>query len=99
MSPGTTGRDFLLEIGTEEIPARMVDAALAELAERMRALIGRARLAPEGAAPAIRTYGTPRRLALLCPGLRAVQPDETVEVAGPPVKAAFDPAGRPTAAG
>jgi len=39
--------DFLLEIGTEEIPARMIDGARAELARRVGDLLQRERLPPE----------------------------------------------------
>ena len=39
--------DFLLEIGCEEIPARMIDAASQELRERVRALLSRERLTAE----------------------------------------------------
>jgi glycyl-tRNA synthetase beta subunit len=40
--------DFLLEIGCEEIPARMIDAASRELRERVNALLQRERLEPAG---------------------------------------------------
>ena len=49
--------DFLLEIGCEEIPARMIDAASRELLERVRALLQRERLEPVGA---ISHLDTPR---------------------------------------
>ena len=50
--------DFLLEIGTEEIPARMIDAAQAELARRVSDLITRERLAAQ---PEVTPFSTPRR--------------------------------------
>ena len=54
--------DFLLEIGCEEIPARMIDAASLELRDRVHKLLERERLLPAGAL----TYlDTPRRLAVL----------------------------------
>ncbi len=45
--------DFLLEIGCEEIPARMIEGAMGELRERVGALLQRERLAP-GAANLLR---------------------------------------------
>ena len=55
--------DFLLEIGCEEIPARMIDAASQELRERVGALLSRERLA----AGEITSFDTPRRLAVMAP--------------------------------
>ncbi|HEX8895845.1 MAG TPA: glycine--tRNA ligase subunit beta, partial [Terriglobales bacterium] len=49
--------DFLLEIGVEEIPARMIDSARDELARRTGDLLIRERLADS---PAIEAYSTPR---------------------------------------
>src|SRR5947209_5637157 len=86
--------DFLLEIGCEEIPARMVDAAREELARRVTELISRERL---GAAPAVAAFSTPRRLAVLATGIAASQPDMEEQVTGPSVKVAFKD-GQPTAA-
>jgi glycyl-tRNA synthetase beta chain len=51
--------DFLLEIGTEEIPARMIDSAREELAKRVGELLQRERLVDN---PALQSYSTPRRL-------------------------------------
>ena len=72
--------DFLLEIGCEEIPARMIDAASRELRERLNALLQRERLEPAGA---ISHLDTPRRLAVLASGIPASQPDITEQVNGP----------------
>ncbi len=87
-------QDFLLEIGTEELPASFVDAALQALpgllAERLSSLRLR-----HGT---IHTFGTPRRLAVLVEGLVERQPDHREEVSGPPERAAFDSEGRPTRA-
>ena len=52
--------DFLLEIGCEEIPARMIDAASAELRERVKGLLQHERLDPAGE---ISFLDSPRRLA------------------------------------
>ena len=72
--------DFLLEIGCEEIPARMIDAASEELGSRIRDLLNRERLAPQGA---VSTLETPRRLAVMAPAIPAAQPDVTEQVTGP----------------
>jgi len=51
--------DFLLEIGTEEIPARMIDAASAELRERVAKLLERERLPAASAPTSVDTPKTP----------------------------------------
>lgn len=83
--------DFLLEIGLEEIPARMVAAAEAELLRRVVALCERERLLPEGAVigEAARSYSSPRRLAVLVEGMAERQPDATEILTGPATKIAF----------
>jgi len=77
--------DFLLEIGCEEIPARMIDAASAELRERVAGLLARERLA----AGEITSFDTPRRLAVLASGLAMAQADVTEQVTGPSVNVAY----------
>ena len=57
--------DFLLEIGCEEIPARMIDAASQELRERVQKLLERERLT----LVEMTCYDTPRRLAILASGI------------------------------
>jgi glycyl-tRNA synthetase beta chain len=86
--------DFLLEIGCEEIPARMIDAASRELRERLHALLQRERLEPAGA---ISHLDTPRRLAVLASGIPASQPDITEQVNGPSAQVAYKD-GQPTPA-
>jgi glycyl-tRNA synthetase beta chain len=86
--------DFLLEIGTEEIPARMLDAASAELQRRVAQLLTRERLSE---APALESYATPRRLAVLARAIAAAQPDVAEQVTGPSLKVAYKD-GRPTPA-
>ena len=66
--------DFLLEIGCEEIPARMIEGASRELRERVSALLQRERLEPAGA---ISSLDTPRRLAVMAAGIPGTQPDIT----------------------
>ena len=86
--------DFLLEIGCEEIPARMMDAASRDLRERVSALLQRERLEPKSAVTGL---DTPRRLAVVAPGIPAAQPDVTEQVTGPSVQVAFKN-GQPTPA-
>jgi len=86
--------DFLLEVGCEEIPARMIDAASEELQRRLGELLVRERLPASGAISAL---DTPRRLAVLVPGIPASQPDVTEQVTGPSVSVAYKD-GQPTPA-
>jgi glycyl-tRNA synthetase beta chain len=86
--------DFLLEIGCEEIPARMIDAASLELRERVHKLLERERLLP---ASALTYLDTPRRLAVLAADIPAAQPDVVDQVTGPSVSVAFKD-GQPTPA-
>ncbi len=88
--------DFLLEIGLEEVPARMIAAAEAELGKRVTELLKRERLKVNGAKVA--TYSTPRRLAVLAEGVQAKQADTEKVVMGPSWKIAFKD-DEPTAAG
>ena len=60
--------DFLLEIGLEEVPARMIAGAEAELGRRVHDLLTRERLLEDGAT--VKTHSTPRRLAVLVKGVR-----------------------------
>jgi len=86
--------DFLLEIGCEEIPARMIDAASLELRERVDKLLQRERLEASGK---VSYLDTPRRLAVLASGIPAAQPDVTEQITGPSTAVAFKD-GQPTPA-
>jgi glycyl-tRNA synthetase beta chain len=95
------GSLFFLEIGTEEIPARMIDKGLSDLRRAVFDELEAGRLLPDsgfGIDENIDVFGTPRRLAIRVRGLRDSQPDMIQEVTGPSVKAAFDASGRPTKA-
>jgi glycyl-tRNA synthetase beta chain len=94
------GGTFLLEIGTEEIPARMLDGALRDLGRRIFEAAVEEGILPAGTLPeaALAAFGTPRRLAVRITGLLPRQPDREVEVTGPPASAAFDARGLPTRA-
>jgi glycyl-tRNA synthetase beta chain len=86
--------DFLLEIGLEEVPARMIDAAHEELARRVGEVLVRERLTSNGK---LESFSTPRRLGLLARGIAASQPDVEEEVLGPSLKVSFKD-GQPTQA-
>ncbi|MGC2790805.1 MAG: glycine--tRNA ligase subunit beta, partial [Candidatus Sulfotelmatobacter sp.] len=85
--------DFLLEIGCEEIPARMIDAASQELRERVSALLSRERLPPNE----VTYFDTPRRLAVIASGIPGAQPDVSEQVTGPSATIAYKD-GHPTPA-
>ena len=85
--------DFLLEIGCEEIPARMIGAASEELRERVAALLSRERLS----GGEVTHFDTPRRLAVMASGIAASQPDVVEQVTGPSVNIAYKD-GQPTPA-
>lgn len=92
--------DFLLEIGLEEVPARMLPAAQAELLRRTIALLSRENLLEDGVtleSNKVASYSTPRRLAVMIDGVREQQADVSDEVTGPAVKIAFKD-GQPTPA-
>src|SRR4028118_2347343 len=84
---------FLLEVGTEELPAAFVADAIAQWKSRIPQTLGEYSLTTE----AINVYGTPRRLAVLIKGLPTQQPDREEEIKGPPAQAAFKD-GNPTKA-
>ena len=79
--------EFLLEVGLEEIPARMIAPAQAELARRVEELLSRERLL--GAEHEVHSYSTPRRLAVLVKGVRAAQADVEEQLTGPSWTVAF----------
>ncbi len=87
-------KPFLLEIGSEEIPARFISPGLAELKERLVRILERASISYGR----ISEYATPRRLALYIEDVSEKQKDRTIEHTGPPRKAAFDEQGNPTKA-
>lgn len=87
-------RDLLLEIGTEEIPARFMHGILAEIKDNAASMLQESKVGYQE----IQVFGTPRRLVLLVKGLAENQ-DDTVEVnRGPSVAIAFDSDGNPTKA-
>ena len=85
---------FVLEIGSEELPADNVPLAVAQLRERVPTLLSDLRLDYER----VRVEGTPRRLAVIVEGMSPRQRDEEKVVKGPPARIAFDAEGNPTKA-
>ena len=85
---------FLLEIGTEELPAGDVYSAHAQLAGRVPILLDELHLEHGD----VRVFSTPRRLAVFVESLSPGQPDREELVKGPPADRAFDKDGIATAA-
>jgi glycyl-tRNA synthetase beta chain len=86
--------DFLLEIGTEEIPASYIQPALDAMATMLSKFFSAQRI-DHGT---IQTMATPRRLVWVIKDVTEKQEAQTVEITGPPKEVAFDEAGKPTQA-
>jgi glycyl-tRNA synthetase beta chain len=86
--------DFLVEVGTEELPPKSLRTLELAFAAGMRSGLESAGLKPGE----ILSFATPRRLTVLVKKLPAQQPDQDIKRRGPPLTAAFDAAGRPTRA-
>jgi glycyl-tRNA synthetase beta chain len=84
---------FLLEVGTEELPASFVKSALEQWRSRIPADLAAHVLTSEN----VEVFGTPRRLAVLIQGLPGQQPQQEEEIKGPSAQAAFKD-GQPTPA-
>lgn len=87
-------RDFLVEIGSEELPPEALQRLAAAFAAGVQSGLAKAEL-PHGE---LHYYATPRRMAVLVHDLAASQPDRNVERRGPAIAAAFDEEGAPTKA-
>ena len=87
-------RDFLLEIGVEDIPPRYARSALAQLKENAEKLFEENRLKYSS----LEVLGTQRRLVLMVRDLEELQGDQEKVVRGPSVQVAFTPSGEPTQA-
>src|SRR4030065_2151749 len=86
--------DLLLEIGTEELPARFIPAAIMGIKDAAERLLKDNRIQYRE----ISVYGTPRRLALIVREAEEIQEDIVIEVSGPPKSAAYGADGTPTKA-
>jgi glycyl-tRNA synthetase len=94
LTPPDKPADFLLEIGTEELPAGDLDSALAQLRQSVSALLSENRL-EHGE---IKIHGTPRRLVVYVENLAPAQTEVSELTKGPPAERAFDDEGNPTKA-
>jgi glycyl-tRNA synthetase beta chain len=90
----TAGAECFLEIGVEELPYQFIAPALQSMAESAERLFKEHRLTHG----AVKTVGTPRRLALVVGQLATRQASAEKEVMGPSKSVAFDQAGQPTKA-
>jgi glycyl-tRNA synthetase beta chain len=90
----SASRDFLVEIGTEELPPKSLLNLSTAFAEGIARGLQDAGLAYKS----LEAFATPRRLAVRVRRLAEQQPDRPLEKRGPPVKAAFDASGAPTQA-
>lgn len=86
--------DFLVEIGTEELPPKALRRLELAFASSIEKQLTEARLKYDG----LQSFATPRRLAVLVRDLETKQPNQAIERRGPPVKIAFDDRGAPTQA-
>lgn len=86
--------EYLLEVRSEEIPARMLEPGVRELSTRLFEELMARGIGPKE----IETGYTPRRLMLRFAGLPEREPDREEQVMGPPVRAAFTADGAPTPA-
>lgn len=89
-----SNQDLLVEIGTEELPPK----ALLKLSKSFQSGIVEGLKREALAHGEVKSFATPRRLAVLISGLETKQADKLIEKFGPAVKAAFDADGKPTPA-
>ncbi|WP_285904991.1 glycine--tRNA ligase subunit beta [Pseudodesulfovibrio pelocollis] len=87
--------EFILEIGTEEMPARFVPRLAAELEQTLARLLDEAMIENRG----VRTFATPRRITAHVAGMADAQRRQEETVTGPPARIAFDSDGNLTKAG
>jgi glycyl-tRNA synthetase beta chain len=87
-------RDFLVEIGTEELPPKSLFALAEAFADGIKRELSTAGLRHGNA----RWFATPRRMAVLIDGVADRQPDQEIKRLGPAVSQAFDASGQPTKA-
>lgn len=86
--------DFLVELGTEELPPKALKRLAEAFQEGMEKGLKEAGLSYDSA----RYFAAPRRLAVFIGQLATQQPDRISQMDGPPVQAAFDGEGNPTKA-
>lgn len=89
-----SAQDFLVELGTEELPPKALKTLVQAFADGITAGLKQADLAHDQ----VQVYAAPRRLAVYVKQLKARQADRIQRMDGPPVQAAFDAEGQPTKA-
>ena len=89
-----TTQNFLVEIGTEELPPKALKTLAASFADNVKAELNQAGLTFDK----IEWFAAPRRLAVKVLNLATQQPSKEIEKRGPAVSAAFDAEGKPTKA-
>lgn len=89
-----TTQNFLVEIGTEELPPKALKTLTTSFADNVEAELNQAGLTFEK----IEWFAAPRRLAVKVLNLATQQPSKEIEKRGPAVSAAFDAEGKPTKA-
>ena len=87
-------KTLLLEIGTEEIPARFLDPAKEGFNRLLEESLGQSRISYG----AIDVQATPRRMVALIENVAEKQEETTITKFGPPVNRAYDASGAPTKA-
>ena len=86
--------DFLVEIGTEELPPKALRSLMEAFGENVTTAVDLTGLSRGD----VSTYASPRRLSVCIADLQRQQEDRRVEQKGPPIKIAFDDNGNPTPA-
>ena len=89
-----TTQNFLVEIGTEELPPKALKTLATSFADNVEAELNQAGLSFDK----IEWFAAPRRLAVKVLNLATQQPSKEIEKRGPAVSAAFDAEGKPTKA-
>lgn len=87
--------DFLVEIGTEELPAQELQILSNAFAQAVTNYLTANNIAFSAD---IKTFATPRRFALLIPGVASQQPEQLITKRGPAIEAAYNPDGTATKA-
>ena len=96
MNPATRHESLLIEIGTEELPPKALDTLATALASGVAEGLARTGVAID--ADSVRSYCSPRRLAVHIANVATEQPDQAIERRGPALSAGLDAAGNPTRA-
>lgn len=84
-------KSLLVEIGSEEIPAGYIEPALSALSQSLVSMLENARIR----CGSVKTFGTPRRLAVVVADVAEKQEEKTEEVMGPPESVGFNADGTP----